>query len=76
MAEIVAKWQYAFLAQRNIYNPLKTSAIYNNICNISVISHFGQEPMGSNYLLHSNKYVDFTFKNFNNKAALAAVINA
>ena len=35
-----------------------------------------QEPMGSDYMLHSNKYVDFTFKNFNNKAALAAVINA
>ena len=25
---------------------------------------------GRDYLLHSNKYVDFIFKNFNNKAGL------
>ena len=107
MAEILAKRQYIFLAHAAEHiiklkykkKPLKTSAIYDNICDISVISHFGlifvlvgrihlqithvHEDLASVFLtnkrarkLHSNKYVDFTFKNFNNKAALAAVINA
>ena len=49
MAEILAKRQYIFLAHAAEHiiklkykkNPLKTSAIYDNIFDISVISHFG-----------------------------------